>query len=81
VNEEALAQLGLSRQKETKDKTGVLGVTTRVLVNGFQRSINHAAWSVGVYGHDLTTEAAHSLIHITSTRYTFSVIFMFLKKK
>ena len=63
MNEQALAHWGLSRQKETKDKTGVLGVTPCVLVNGFQRFIKHAAWSVGVYGHDVTTKAAHSLYH------------------
>jgi hypothetical protein len=45
VKEEALAQWGLSRQKETKDKTGVLGVTPCVLIKGFQRFVKHAAWS------------------------------------
>ena len=58
-----------------------LGVTPCVLVNGFQRFIKHAAGSVGVYGHDLTTEVAYSLIISRLTAAPCGVMFTFLKKK
>ena len=58
----------------SKDTTGVLGVTPCDLVNGFQLFVKRAAPSVGVYGHDLTSEAALSPITSRLTSTPCSVI-------
>ena len=65
----------------SKNTTGLLGVRPCDFVNGIQLFVKHAAPSVGVYGHDLTAEAALSPITPRLITTTCSVIYNILEEE